>query len=70
MKLKEDKRVAILLKKREIILKKIYYYNNLEINVFRLRSYQPHIKRNTKKLHEINEEIYKLTGIDRKSLAL
>jgi len=66
----KEKRVPYLWKKRDILLEKIHHYNNLQSEVFRLKNYWPHIKRNTTRLQEVNDEIYRLTGIDRNKIAL
>ena len=66
----KEKRLSYLWKKRDILLEKIHHYNNLQADVFRLKNYSPHIKRNIKILQEIIEEIYELTGLDKNKIAL
>ena len=66
----KEKRISYLWKKRDILLEKIHHYNNLQLDVFRLKNYWPHIKRNTTRLQEVNDEIYRLIGIDRNKIAL
>ena len=66
----KEERINFLWKKREILLEKVFLFNNMQSNVFRLKNYQPHITRNTVKLNEVNEELYKLTGIDKRQIAL
>lgn len=65
-----EKRLSYLYKKRDVILQKVHHYNNIQADVFRLKNYSSHIKRNITILQEINEEIYKLTGLDKNKIAL
>lgn len=59
-----------LINKRYEIFKRLEMYMSLQEGFFNQRNFKPHINRARKRIHEINEILYKELNIDKKKYSL
>ena len=59
-----------VIKKREDTFERLEMYQSKAEGFFNLTNYTPHINRAVKKIHQLNEILYKELNIDRKKNAL
>lgn len=57
-------------KKREEAFERLEYYQTQNEGFFNTRNYNPHIKRAVKRIHALNEILYREEKIDRRKNAL
>lgn len=57
-------------RKRKIAFKRLEMYQSMQDRFFNQRNYNPHINRAVKRIHALNEILYKELNIDRKKYAL